>query len=308
MTKETKVKLPKPLANAQLAPLLDQYAATNACWYLSPRSDVGASPKQPISAELIIEQNNQEVGRWQLNPRTYGSIVLRHLQAQEELYAIPHVQGYKYESYKQLRALQKQATSLLMNLKFKLNKLLWARYTLDDTAGIAVQEAVAWWERAERIEAAISLDKLWKVLPGVGSPLFKSHSDYLAELIVPVQAGYEGLVAFMAEYPPPTRTIPAATEALTDGKGQRYQQRHWYTNGEYGDGPILYNYYCPYNELEPIPGTKAGVRVKEQFYPNAPVDAAEDELVDYPQTQESPIRAELLHIRQLIDNLLGQLD
>ena len=308
MKKEAKVKLVKPLVNVQLAPLINQYTNTNACWYLSPRSEIGASLKQPISAELVIEQNNQEVGRWQLSPRTYGSIVLRHLQAQEELYMVPHVKGYEYENREQFKVLQQQAGNLLMNLTFKLNKMLWARYTLDDTAGIDLQSAVAWWERAERVEAAISLDKLWRVLPSVGSPLFRGHSDHLAELIVPVQAGYEGLETFLAECPPPTRTIQAFPGEQTDGKGQRYNKRHWYTNGEYGDGPIFHNYYCPYNELEHIPGTEAGIRVKKQFYPNAPVDDVEDDLADYPQTQESPIRAELLHIRQLIDNLLAQLD
>jgi hypothetical protein len=308
MKKEAKAKLVKPIANAQLAPLINQYINTNACWYLSPHSEIDASPKQPIRAELVIEQNNQQVGRWQLSPRTYGSIVLRHSQAQEELYAVSHVKDYAYENYEQLNALQKQARSLLMDLKFKLNKMLWARYTLDDTAGIDLKSAVAWWERSEQVETAISLDKLWRVLPSFGSPLFKGHSDHLAELIVPVQAGYEGLETFLAECPPPTSTLQAANEERTDGKGQRYSKRHWYTNGEYGDGPIFHNYYCPYNELEHIPGTEAGIRVKKQFYPNAPVDEVEDNPEDYLQTQESPIRAELLHIRQLIDNLLGQLD
>jgi len=238
---------------------------------------------------------------------------LRHSQAQEELYKIPHVKGYNYENYQQLKALEKQARSLLGDIKFKMNKMLWARYTLDDTAGIDLKLAVAWWERAEQVEAAISLDKLWQVLPRIGSPLFRGHSDQLAELIPAVQAGYEGLEAFMAECPPPTVTIQADTEEQTDGKGQRYKERHWYTNGEYGDGPIFYNYYCPYNELEAIPGSETGVRVKKQFYPNAPVDDyvpyndfENDE--GYPITQETPVREQLLHIRQLIDNLLGQLD
>ncbi|TFZ63226.1 hypothetical protein E4631_23260 [Hymenobacter sp. UV11] len=312
MEKNAKQKLAKPLSNADLAPLIDQYVNTNACWYLSPRSELDASPKQPIRAELIIEQNGQQIGKWELNPRTYGSIVLRHLQAQAELYTVPHAIGYHYENYEQLKTLKEQEWRLLMDLQHELNKMLWARYTLDDTAGIDLQQAVAWWERSERVEAAISLEKIWKVRAGIGSPLFKGHSDYLAELLAPLQAGYEGLESFMAECPPPTVTIQAATEEQTDGKGQRYKERHWYTNGEYGDGPILHNYYCPYNELEPIPGSVNGMRIKERFYPNAPVEEYapfdSSDAVHSSSAQDGPVRAQLLHIRQLIDTLLGQID
>jgi hypothetical protein len=315
MEKEAKVKLPKPLANADIVPLIDQYANTNACWYLSPRSEIGASPRQPIRAELVIEQNSQEAGRWGLNPRTYGSIVLRHLQAQEELYKIPHAKGYKYENYEQLTALKEQEWRLLMDLKHELNKMLWGRYTLDDTAGIDLQQAIAWWERAEQVEAAISLDKLWQARAGIGSPLFKGHSDYLAELLAPLQAGYELLKNFMSECPPPTVTIHAITEEQTDGKGLRYKERHWYTDGEYGDGgPIFHNYYCPYNEIESVlVDGRMVMRAKEQFYPNAPVEECAhpddfNEVQDYPPAQDMPVREQLLYIRQLIDNLLGQLD
>jgi hypothetical protein len=236
------------------------------------------------------------------------------LQTQEELYAIPHVQGYEYENYAQLTALKEQEWKLLMDLQHELNKMLWARYTLDDTAGIDLQRALAWWERSEQVEAAISLDKIWEARTGIGSPLFKGHSDYLAELLAPLQAGYEGLEAFLAEYPPPTVALQAALEGQTDGKGQRYKERHWYTRGEYGDGPIFHNYYCPYNEIEHVlVDGRMVMRVKEQFYPNAPIeecapfDDVEDEQ-DYPPAQDETVRQQLLHIRQLIDNLLGQLD
>jgi hypothetical protein len=313
MEKKAKVKSPKLLVNADLAPLIDQYVNTYACWYLSPRSEIGAPPSQLLKAELVIEQNNQEIGRWEVKPRTYGSIVLRHLQAQEELYAIPHAKGFQYENYEQLKALEKQEWMLLLSLKSDLNKLMWARYTLDDTAGIDLQRAIGWWERAEQVEAAIPLVAFWKARPSIGSPFFRGHSDHLAELLAPLQVGYEGLKTFMAEYPPPTVIESIATEEQTDGKGQRYKERHWYTNGEYGDGPIFYNYYCPYNELEPIPGTEFGLRVKKQFYPNAPVDdyATADgfnDIEEYPIAQEVPVREQLLQIRQLIDNLLGQFD
>lgn len=310
-----KASLPKPLVNADLAPLIDQYANTDAYWYLSPRSEIDASPKQPISAELIIERSNQEVGRWPLNPRTYGSLVLRQLQAKEELYAVPHIKGYSYENYEQLVALKEQEWRLLMDLQHKLNKMLWARYTLDDTAGIDLQQAITWWERAEQIEAGISLDKIWQARGGIGSPLFKGHSDFLAELLAPLQAGYDALEAFMAECPPPVATGQSIAEAQTDGKGRRYSERHWYTSGEYGDGgPIFYNYYCPYNELERVlVDGRMVMRAKEQRYPNAPVEECapfddveqEEELLP---THDVPVREQLLHIRQLIDNLLSQLD
>lgn len=307
MKKEAKKKLPKPLSGPAIAALLQKYAGAEAFWYLSTRSIIGAAVKDPLRAKLIVEQNGQRVGRWQVNTMTIGSVISRHLRSSQDLYAIPHLPGYVYDDYEQLTTLKKRAEELIGNLIGELNTLLRTSYELDDTPGLDLRQAERWWEGAAQVEAAIPLEKLWEVLPTMGQPHFKSHSHYLAKMLLPVEEGYAKLQVFNIEYPKPTTTSKGSER--TNGKGQRFKKRHWYTRGEARRGMVVYSPECPYNEWERVVG-EGGYLMRVKKPPRLGVAVYEEEVAGETELiiPQLSVRSQLLHIRKLVDDLLSQID
>lgn len=297
-TKSKKTRIYPLLSTKRAADLLLPYANTEAEWYLTVAQLVSRE-SDVLIVELVVWQMGRELGRWPLHAMAYGSLVSHLAHQPEGPFAIPHAQDYSYDEYVEVGNRVMKAKQALAELAPPYNALLHRLSQTARAAGLPAAQASNWLQQAEQTLYATKGLVLKRLIREVGPPRYATHSSFLPELLTVVLRGTHLLKEFLTHSPPPT-SQPGSREPTTVGA----ETSKW----DWAQLPFLttemYD-YLPEVELEVVeyPIRLASSRQKPALTP-----VATPLLADLEQPSENGVCAQLLEIRQRVDDLLASLD
>ncbi|OUJ68178.1 hypothetical protein [Hymenobacter crusticola] len=252
------------LTKSQAQKILAQYAGTTAQWtvavWLEEHEEASWHPQRAILPwtqhyALVVYQGKDEVERWLLRPATYQSLLAQLETGATNPYAIAPIPGFIYDDPAQVYWARERTQALYRDVVPLLSRLHQLRYHLDDTPGIPLSAALAWWKQADSLIAQFPTYQIQAKDGRVGRPQYQVHSSFMLEELRLAELEIPKLQRFLLEVPYPTslpkfvfkqrlssRDYPALFdtpvqevvakpgEKLTTGSGDRYPERRIYTS------------------------------------------------------------------------------
>jgi len=170
-------------------------------------------------------------------------------------YAIAPIPGFIYDDPAQVYWARERTQALYRDVVPLLSRLHQLRYHLDDTPGIPLSAALAWWKQADSLIAQFPTYQIDVMDGQVGRPKYQVHSSFMLEELRLAELQIPELQRFLLEVPYPTplpkfvfqqrlssRDYPALFDTpvqevvakqgkkLTTGSGDRYPERRTYMN------------------------------------------------------------------------------
>jgi len=277
-------------------------AGSGAEWYMTAECLVPRGAAVPVLG-LVAWQAGHELGRWPLHAMAYGSLVSQLVDEPAGPFAIPHASGFTYDEYAEVSNRLTEARRVLAELIPPYNALLHRMSRTERTAGLSANQARNWLTQAEQTLAATKGRELRQLIREVGPPRYATHSGCLPGALPAVQRGTQRLKEFLATSLPPA-SLAGAGELTTLGTEE--SKWDWVELTLYGRGTSFEQDRQKYEylpEIEIIEAPFSFVEAEPETRQHVPPLPTLSQL-----PAESPVRTQLLEIRQQIDNLLASLD
>jgi hypothetical protein len=289
----------KLLGTKRVAEVLLPFTGSGAEWYMTATQILSCESAFP-ALEIVVWEAGHELGRWPLHAMAYGSLVSGLVQQPEGPFAIPHAKDFVYDEYDQVSSRLAAAGQVLAELIPPYNALLHRMARIERTAGLSVSQVRSWLKQAEHTLITTKGKALQQLMREVGPPRYASHSSYLSDLLPAVQQGTQLLKEFLTNSLPPT-SPPGARERATVGAEE--SRWDWAQLTWRGHGGLTTDMFAYLPEIEVVESPF--------YYPDEESEATQDatqvpKAIEYPS--ENTVRAQLLEIRQRVDNLLAILD
>ena len=292
----------KLLGTKRIAEALLPLAGSGAEWFMTAECLVPRSAAVPV-LRLVAWQAEHEIGSWPLHAMAYGSLVSQLVEEPAGPFVIPHARGFTYDEYAEVSIRLTEARRVLAELIPPYNALLHRMSRIERTAGLSANQARDWLTRAEQTLAATKGRELRQLIREVGPPRYATHSGCLPGALPAVQRGTQRLKEFLATSLPPASPAGAgelATPGMEESKWDWVELTLYGRGTSFGQDRQKYE-YLPEIEIREDPFSFAEAEPETRQH-TAPLPIRNQ------LPAESPLRTQLLEIRQQLDNLLASLD